>query len=361
MSAGDLLRVQPGPANYWSGPGAIGKLEELYRPEELAEAVWLFGRRARVAAESYLPQAFRVSRRLEEVSGHCTHELVEALAGRHRGARLVVGIGGGSVLDTAKALAAQLGISFVAIPTIAATCAAFTPLSVWYAPDGHALGYEIFRRAAEAVAVEPRILLAAPPEYLRAGLADTLAKWYEAEILCGCAQSLPHTARLGLDVAKTLRDLLLEKGEAAFAAMRSGSLCGEFVEVVDAILAGGGLVGGLGERYTRIAAAHAIHNGLSVLPEAARHLHGMKVAYGLLVQTALLGDREELGLLVRSFRALSLPVSLGDLGIDATDDGKIAAFVAASLVPHESIHLLPFPADVASLTAAVRFVEEMSR
>ena len=72
--------------------------------------------------------------------------------------------------------------------------------------------------------------------------------------------------------------------------MRQETITHDFIFVIDAIIAGAGLVGGLGERYTRIATAHAVHNGLSVLPESASHLHGQKVAYGLLVQCALQGN-----------------------------------------------------------------------
>lgn len=65
------------------------------------------------------------------------------------------------------------------------------------------------------------------------------------------------------------------------------------------------MVGGLGERYTRVAAAHAVHNGLTVLPQTDKFLHGTKVAYGILVQSALLGQDEVLAQLVQARSALT--------------------------------------------------------
>lgn len=362
MNLNGHLRVQPGPANYWSYPGAISQLESMFTPEVLSRSICIAGARAHLAAHLYLPKVLQAaSARFIPFSGHCTKTLVENLANQLDPAdRIVIGIGGGSALDTAKALAARLNISFIAIPTIAATCAAFTPLSVWYSEEGRAIGYENFTRAADAVLVEPRIIAQAPVAYLRAGIADTLAKWYEAELLCQQGYTLPLTATLGLDIAKNIRDILINKGAYALAANRIGEANENFVAIVDTIIAGGGLVGGLGGPYTRVAAAHAIHNGLSVLPETARHLHGTKVAYGILVQSALQGKLNELRMLIQLFREIGLPTGLADLGIDPLDAPRINTFVHASLATHESIHLLPFPVTPASLTNAVTLLENCS-
>ncbi len=62
------------------------------------------------------------------------------------------------------------------------------------------------------------------------------------------------------------------------------------------------MVGGLGERYTRVAAAHAVHNGLTVLPQTEKYLHGTKVAYGILVQSALLGQEDVLAQLMAAYQ-----------------------------------------------------------
>ncbi|MDR2102994.1 MAG: oxidoreductase [Treponema sp.] len=363
------IRVQPGPFNYYSYPGALEELDRLFPGEGLKKAFFVYGKRALAAAEPYLPASLArlgTSRRFL-FSGHCSHELVDSLALRLGGpgeTSLVIGLGGGSALDTAKALAVKLNLPFAAIPTIAATCAAVTPLSVWYTPEGKALGFEIFNRAADVVLVEPRIILGSPGEYLKAGLADTLAKWYEAEILTRREKAaggvLPLSVRLGLDTAAALKEVLLEKGGAAKNAQETGLISPEFVEVVDAIILGGGLVGGLGEKYTRVAAAHALHNGISVLSETRPIPHGIKVAYGLLVQAALMEDGS-LQELIPKFRELDLPRGLEDLGVDPGDEEKLRRFVAASLVPSESIHYLPFPVNEDRLLGAIKTVEALRR
>ena len=335
------------------------------------------GRRALAAARPYLPPVFDDdARSLRRVfSGHCSESLVSGYVRDGRDADLVVGIGGGSALDTAKAVATRLDKPFVAIPTVAATCAAWTPLSVWYDDDGRALGYEMFPLASRLVLVDPRIVLTAPPEYLSAGIGDTLAKWYEARVLCDAAPALPLTAQLGLSVARQIHDVLLEKGEAAVAAAKVGANAGTnpgtnagavdgtvneaFVQVVDAIIAGGGLVGGLGERYTRLAAAHAIHNGLTVIPATASILHGAKVAYGILVQLALEGRRDELLRLDAALLSLGLPRRLADLGVDPARETDIAAFVAHTLRPEESIHFLSGTVDAPRLRKALAEVEAL--
>ncbi len=90
--------------------------------------------------------------------------------------------------------------------------------------------------------------------------------------------------RLGINGALAIRDVLLQSSETALADQQRGRLSQAFRDVTDAIIAGGRMVGGLGERYTRVAAAHAMHNGLTILPQTDKFLHGTKVAYGILVQ-----------------------------------------------------------------------------
>lgn len=352
------IRVQPGAANYYSGVGALDEIERFYPAATLDNVLWIAGQRAQAAAEPYLPALFGQAKSTCLIfAGHCSERQVRQLTRQGVDANLVIGLGGGRVLDTAKAVAHRLGQPFVAIPTIAATCAAWTPLSVWYDDQHRALSFELFPQASALVLVEPRILLAAPADYLRAGIGDTLAKWYEACVLCERAGPVPLTAQLGLAAARQINDVLRSDGVAALQAIASGTLSETFLRVIDAVIAGGGLVGGLGERYTRLAAAHAIHNGLTKLRETAKFLHGAKVAYGILVQLALEEKLDELAELASLLTSLGLPTRLSELDVDIARNDQIDALIAHTLRSGESIHLLPGGVDAARLRSALETVE----
>ena len=356
------IRVVTGPANYFSHTGSLSRLKDVFSAGQLSAAVWVYGERAIAAARPYLPDAFVLpGARHLPFTGHCSESDVKQLAAKAGDdRRVVIGIGGGTLLDTAKALARRLQLPFVAIPTIAATCAAWTPLSVWYNDAGQALHFEIFDDANYLVLVEPEIILRAPEAYLLAGIGDTLAKWYEAVVLAPQPETLPLTVRLGINGALAIRDVLLESSEQALADKERGELTQAFRDVVDAIIAGGGMVGGLGERYTRVAAAHAVHNGLTVLPQTEKFLHGTKVAYGILVQSALLGQDEVLAQLIAAYQRFSLPTTLAALDVDIQNQAEIDNVIAHTLRPVESIHFLPVTLTPATLRAAFEKVESFT-
>lgn len=357
------IRVVPGPANYFSHAGSLAQLNERFTPEQLSRAVWIYGERAIEGARPFLPASFNApGARHLLFKGHCSEREVTGLVKRSgNDASVVIGVGGGALLDTAKAVARRLQVPAVAIPTIAATCAAWTPLSVWYNDAGEALQFEIFDDANFLVLVEPQIIVNAPAEYLLAGIGDTLAKWYEAVVLAPQPETLPLTVRLGINGALAIRDVLLERSEEALADQRRGEVTQAFRDVVDAIIAGGGMVGGLGERYTRVAAAHAVHNGLTVLPQTAKYLHGTKVAWGILVQSALLGQDDVLAQLVAAYQRFSLPTTLRELGVDIHNREALDKVIAHTLRPAESIHYLPIELTPETLRAAFEKVESFSR
>ncbi|SJD68811.1 putative oxidoreductase [Shigella sonnei] len=207
------------------------------------------------------------------------------------------------------------------------------------------------------VLVEPEIILNAPQQYLLAGIGDTLAKWYEAVVLAPQPETLPLTVRLGINNAQAIRDVLLNSSEQALSDQQNQQLTQSFCDVVDAIIAGGGMVGGLGDRFTRVAAAHAVHNGLTVLPQTEKFLHGTKVAYGILVQSALLGQDDVLAQLTGAYQRFHLPTTLAELEMDINNHAEIDKVITHTLRPVEYIHYLPVTLTPDTLRAAFEKVE----
>ena len=111
------------------------------------------------------------------------------------------------------------------------------------------------------------------------------------------------------------------------------------------------------QRYTRVAAAHAVHNGLTVLPQTEKFLHGTKVAYGILVQSALLSQDDVLAALIAAYQRFNLPTTLRELDVDIHNCDELDKVIAHTLRPVESIHYLPVELTPEVLRAAFEKVE----
>src|SRR5262249_39698812 len=103
------------------------------------------------------------------------------------------------------------------------------------------------------------------------------------------------------------------------------------------------LLSGLGFESSGLAAAHAIHNGLTVAPATHRYYHGEKVAYGLLVQLVLEGKpRTVLDQVLAFASEVGLPLTLADIGLTELPREMLKQIAARATAPGETIHNEPF-------------------
>ena len=193
---------------------------------------------------------------------------------------------------------------------------------------------------ASLVLVEPEILINAPIEYFVAGIADTLAKWYEADVQMAGMENKPVALDISYYAARKCKDNLLEYSEEAIEAVKKGEINDAFMKVVETIIMLAGMVGGFADHYGRTAAAHAIHNGLTVLPETHSVLHGDKVAYGILIQLVLENKWEEIKHILPFYQKLKLPITISDLGVKQVTDEEIMEVAEISCLPQQTIHVL---------------------
>jgi glycerol dehydrogenase-like iron-containing ADH family enzyme len=276
----------------------------------------------------------------------------QALEEHH--ADVVIGVGGGKALDAAKLLAHQCGLPVITIPTSAATCAAWTALSNVYSEAG-AFQYDVgLTQCPNLLLLDYEVIATAPTRTLVAGIGDALAKWYEASVSSGHSQQTLVIA--AVQQARVLRDILLQKSEAAIA--QPGSV--EWQEVVDATVLMAGVMGGLGGAQCRTVAAHAVHNGLTHLSQTHSSLHGEKVAYGILVQLRLeeLIQSSQLAIaarrqLIQFYEKIGLPLTLKDLDLGTVTLNALEEAAQVACAPQSDIHRLPFEVDPAQLMAAM--------
>jgi len=248
---------------------------------------------------------------------------------------VVVGVGGGSAIDTAKPAAYYEGKKIVCIPTVCATDAPCTGLSVLYEDDHTFKSYIFYPDNPDAVIVDSSVVSKAPVRFLVSGMGDALGTYFEAR-MCEKAKapSLENggVTKSAMALCKLCYDELLEHGEKAKAAVELGLLTPD----VEAIIEANTYLSGVGADNGGLATAHSVYNGLTALSELTA-MHGECVAFGTLVQLILEGGATEEFYDVMVFCiSVGLPVTLGEMGI--TDPDHVMTAADRACAPGESIH-----------------------
>ncbi|GEA15624.1 iron-containing alcohol dehydrogenase [Moorella sp. E308F] len=356
------------PGSYRRGAGVIRASGRALRSLG-ARACLVGGHRALAAAAPALREAM-ASAGVEPVGqvwygGECCPENIAMVAAaiKEKGADFLVGVGGGKALDTAKGAAWQAGVPLVTVPTIAATCAAFTSIAIIYDQEGHFLAISHEAANPSLVLVDSQIIAAAPWRYLTAGMGDTLAKYIELRATSTAVS--PHLALEGaLGLARLCYDSILAAGPGARAAVENQVVTPDLERVIDAVILISGLVSGLGGDDGRTAGAHGIYEGLTASPLTRGCCHGELVAFGNLVQLFLEGrETKAIKHLAAFNRQVGLPITLAEVGLSPEDEPSLDLISRAAAESPDMANM-PFPVTAAmikeALLAADRLGQELA-
>ncbi|MFZ4770083.1 MAG: glycerol dehydrogenase [Ferruginibacter sp.] len=340
MTTSDRVIKSVFPGKYIQGEGLIAKLPEFIKTFGGNGMIICSPTPKKNILASFTEKYTEEGILLEEFRGECCETEIKRLYDIvvQNQIKVLVGMGGGKVIDTAKIVADKTNIPVIIVPTIASTDAPCSGVAVIYTDDGVVESIYYQKMNPQVVLVDIDVIAQAPARFLRAGIGDALSTWFEARS-CDRTQSMNecggYSTMAGLNLAKLCYDSILEYGSAAILACENNIITPALHYIVEANT----LLSGIGFESVGLAAAHSIHNGLSALDETHSYYHGEKVAFGVLASLHLTNAAPAEILSVYKFcQEIGLPTTLAEIGIVNTDRKNLLKVATKACEPQESIH-----------------------
>jgi alcohol dehydrogenase len=291
------------------GAGAVRQLPDLVARHGV-RALLVTGAQS-FEASSYAPPLLEALRQrglswdTVKVSGEPSPELVDdaVRAFRDGDFAVVIGIGGGSTLDAAKAIAGLLkpgnsvmdhlegvgpelpyrgpAVPFIAVPTTAGTGSEATKNAVLsrHGPDGFKKSFRDDALVAEVAVVDPDLLAGCPPALIAANGMDALTQLLESFV---STKSNPFTDALALSGLRAVRGGLLAWYEGGASALEARGN-----------MAYASLLSGICLAQTGLGSVHGLASPLGALfPIPHGVVCGTLVAAATRVNTAAMQSRE---------------------------------------------------------------------
>jgi len=364
---------------YIQGPGVLeylGKIIRVYGKKVLV----ISGRNARRVTGEIIERSLKqsdVSYIYEVFSGECSWSEIERLSrmALENNVDVVIGVGGGKAVDTAKAVGIRNELTVVTVPTIASTDAPTSALSAIYTEPypGEFLEIRFWPKNPDLVLVDTAVVASAPPRFLAAGMGDASSKIWAALVVKqgggnnyvfmeyddGKAYTPLKPFDIAEELAKMSWKILRSYGELALESNRHGIASSALEQVVYAIT----LLSGLAFENGGLAAAHSIYHGLTVLwnEMKPRQYYGELVAFSTLVQLVLEGRYGEAVKYIRWAHSVGLPITLEEIGLKDISDEKLWKVTEKATAPGESIHNEPFEASPDKVFRAIREADILGR
>ena len=296
-------------------------------------------------------------------SGECSKGEVERLRAlvKEHNCDVIVGLGGGKAIDTAKAIAYYEKLPVAIVPTVASCDAPTSSVVIFYNDDGSFQSALLTRKNPNVVLVDTHIIANAPVRLLVAGMGDALATFFEART---CVEAYRRNLAGGTftlssyALAKLCYETLITEGLAAKQAAENKVVTKALNDVIEANT----LLSGIGFESNGVSVAHAIYDGFTVMPNAHTMYHGEWVAFGTIVLLVLENrPQQEINEVLQFAKAVGLPTTLKDLGMENATRDDLFRVAQAACAPKESIHNEPFAVTTDEVLAAILMADTIGK
>ena len=361
-----MAKIINSPSKYIQGKNEITNLATYYKLRGNSGAYLLVDKFIFDNFKDKIVESFKkegVNYHIEVFGGECSkteiNRNIDIL--KEKKCDAVFGIGGGKTLDAAKAISYYENIPVFIVPTIASTDAPCSALSVIYTPSGEFEEYLFLKTNPDMVIMDTDVIVNAPVRLLVAGIGDALSTYFEAK---ACVDSNATSiaggkaTKAALAIAELCLDTLFEDGLKAKIAVEN-KVCSKAVEN---IIEANTYLSGIGFESGGLAAAHAIHNGLTILEEGHHMYHGEKVAFGTIVQMVLENrSLDEINEVIALCKSVGLPTTLEQLGLGSVSRERLYKVAEASTVETETIHNMPFKVTADGVFAAILVADKLGK
>ncbi|MDP4178552.1 MAG: iron-containing alcohol dehydrogenase family protein [Bacillota bacterium] len=329
------------PQNYIYGNGVLEKSGQQI--SKIGKNALIIGGKTALNAASNVfinsLKEYDIEYDIKELTGYPTRETISKFSSivLESNKDVIIGVGGGKALDTAKAVGEKTKRPVVTIPTIAATCASWASISILYNEEGRFSEFGINQNSPLLILADSSIIANAPVRYLNAGIGDTIVKWYEF---------VPNLNINGDDInlklsvknAELALDILKSSGVKAQNEVINHSQGKAFDDVIDSVIFLAGLVGSIQGENPHGGFAHPFYNSVTLIPETRNRLHGEKVIFGLIVQLVLeKKSEEEIKDVLTFVKKFNLPFTLSQIGIIDNIKEKVE-IIADDIVKNNSFY-----------------------
>jgi len=234
---------------------------------------------------------------------------------KERKIRNLVAAGGGKVLDVAKHVKKELPeIRLINVPTSAATCAAFTPVSVIYNKDGSYLN-TLDTVPPDILIIDYEFFMDLPLAFFAAGIMDTLSKFYETETFYKNEKEKNFCDNFTRDLAFILKKNIFKRVKKNKKCLNDE----DRLFFTDCNIIYSGMISCVGIKTVTSSIAHAIAHAMTIVPKAREYLHGEHVSVSLLIQEQLMENKKNVDDIETITVKIDMPDRLSRAGISTEE------------------------------------------